>query len=137
MAPVATQPLYAPTSGFNTPDSQLDGPVHPASVHPTAARRPYSIVVHSDKTTYSDNFITSKYENRGANVVTSADGQVTIVPTVRSYEFKTARKVQKTGYVHILFTISFTLLTIESFYQFDDGRYGRQQWLYSLCHYSC
>lgn len=99
MAPVPTQPVYTPTSGFNTPESQLDGPAQPLPVHPTAARRPYSIVVNSDKTTYSDNFITAKYENRGANVVTSADGQVTIVPTVQSYEFRTARKVQKTGCV--------------------------------------
>ncbi|KAF8529858.1 Myo-inositol-1-phosphate synthase [Gautieria morchelliformis] len=97
MAPVATQPVYTPTSGFNTPDSQLDGPVAAAPIHPTAARRPYSIVVNSDKTTYSEQFITSKYENRGANVVTTADGEVTVVPTVQSYEFRTGRKVQKTG----------------------------------------
>ncbi|KAF8591061.1 Myo-inositol-1-phosphate synthase [Ramaria rubella] len=97
MAPVATNPVYTPTSGFNTPESQLDGPVHSPPIHPTAARRPYSIVVNSKNTTYSDNFITAKYENRGANVVTSADGQVNIVPTVKSYEFRTARNVQKTG----------------------------------------
>ena len=97
MSPIAT--VYTPTSGFNTPDSQLDGPVQPAPIHPTAVRRPYSIVVDSDKTIYSDNFITAKYENRGADVVTSADGQVTVVPTVQSYEFRTARKVQKTGCV--------------------------------------
>jgi len=97
MAPVATNPLYANTSGFNTPESQLDGPVPLAPTHPTAARRPYSIVVNSENTTYSENFITSKYENRGASVVMSADGQVQVVPTVKSYEFRTAKKVQKTG----------------------------------------
>ena len=98
MSPVAsTQPIYTPTSGFNTPESQLDGPVQSVPVHPTAARRPYGIVVNSDKTTYTEEFITAKYNNRGAEVVTSADGQITVVPTLKSYEFKTARKVQKTG----------------------------------------
>jgi myo-inositol-1-phosphate synthase len=99
MAPVATNPVYTPTSGFNTPESQLDGPIPSAPIHPTAARRPYSIVVNSENTTYSEQFITSKYENRGANVVTSADGQVNVVPTVKSYEFRTATQVQRTGCV--------------------------------------
>ena len=97
MAPVATNPVYSPTSGFNTPESQLDGPVPLAPTHPTAARRPYSIVVNSENTTYSDNFITAKYENRGASVVTCDNGQLNVVPTAKSYEFRTARTVQKTG----------------------------------------
>lgn len=94
MAPVATNPIYTPTSGFNTPDTQLDGPL---PVHPTAVRRPYSIVVNSEKTTYTNDFIISKYDNRGADVVSLADGQISITPNVKSYEFRTTRQVQKTG----------------------------------------
>ena len=65
-------------------------------VHPTAARRPQAIVVQSENTVYTDDFITSKYFNRGADV-TVANGQFTVVPTVQPYEFQTARKVAKTG----------------------------------------
>ncbi|KAF8525788.1 hypothetical protein BU17DRAFT_40963 [Hysterangium stoloniferum] len=94
---IHNNPVYTPTSGFNTPESQLDGPLASPPIHPTSARRPYSIVVNSENTTYTDEFINAKYENRGANVVTSADGQITVVPTVQSFEFRTTRKVQKTG----------------------------------------
>lgn len=98
MAPVATNPIYTPTSGSITPDTQLDGPL---PVHPTAVRRPYSIVVNSEKTTYTNDYIISKYDNRGADVVSLADGQISITPNVKSYEFRTARQVQKTGLMMI------------------------------------
>ena len=103
MSPVATnQPIYTPSNGTQSP---LDGPAHPAPVHPTAERRPYNIVVNSDKTSYSEEFITSKYDNRGADVVTSSDGKINIVPTLQSYEFRTALKVPKTGYVVLFFVL--------------------------------
>ena len=82
------------SSGRNTPDSQLESIV---PVHPTAARRPYGIQVASENTSYSDEFITSKYNDRGAAVETLPNGQVKVTPTVKSYEFRTQRRVPKTG----------------------------------------
>uniref|UniRef100_A0A0W0G8C0 Inositol-3-phosphate synthase n=1 Tax=Moniliophthora roreri TaxID=221103 RepID=A0A0W0G8C0_MONRR len=81
------------SSGYNTPDSQLEGVL---PVHPTSARRPHSIVVQSENTSYSDEYITSKFQNRGADV-TITNGQYIVNPTVQSYEFQTQRKVSKTG----------------------------------------
>ena len=86
------------SSGLNTPESELESLV---GVHPTAVRRDYSIGVQSDATSYSDEFITSKFTNRGADVVVS-NGQYIIKPTAKPYEFQTARKVAKTGYVFTL-----------------------------------
>ncbi|KAH8110511.1 Myo-inositol-1-phosphate synthase [Phellopilus nigrolimitatus] len=82
------------SSGRNTPESQLESIV---PVHPTAARRPYPIQVASENTSYSDEFITAKYHDRGASVETLPDGQLKVTPTVSAYEFKTQRKVPKTG----------------------------------------
>lgn len=87
-------PTYS--SGLNTPESELESLV---PVHPTAARRPYPIVVQSEQTSYSDEFITSKFTNRGADVAVSANGQFIVKPTAQPFEFQTARKVNKTGYV--------------------------------------
>ncbi|PSR77369.1 hypothetical protein PHLCEN_2v7934 [Hermanssonia centrifuga] len=81
------------SSGLNTPESELESLV---PVHPTSARRPYSLVVQSENTSYSDEYITSKFTNRGADVVVS-DGQFIVTPTSKPYEFQTARKVSKTG----------------------------------------
>lgn len=78
------------SSGYVTP---VDGVL---PVHPTAARRPYSLVVQSEKTSYSDEFITSTYNNRSAEV-TVVDGQFIINPTVQSFQFQTKRAVSKTG----------------------------------------
>ncbi|KAI0074837.1 Myo-inositol-1-phosphate synthase [Panus rudis PR-1116 ss-1] len=86
------------SSGLNTPESELESQV---PVHPTAARRPYPIVVQSENTSYSDEYITSKFVNRGANVVVSNDGQYLVQPTTKAYEFQTARKVSKTGLMMI------------------------------------
>jgi myo-inositol-1-phosphate synthase len=74
-------------------------------VHPTAVRRPHSIVVQSENTLYSEEHITAKYVNRGANVAVS-NGQFTVTPTFQSYEFQTKKTVSKTGYVFL-----FSLLT--------------------------
>ncbi|KAF8207629.1 hypothetical protein K438DRAFT_2013494 [Mycena galopus ATCC 62051] len=89
----------APTvsSGYNTPESELESLL---TIHPTAARRPHSIVVHSENTLYSEDHITSKYVNRGANVVVS-NGQFTVTPTFQSYEFQTKKVVSKTGLMMI------------------------------------
>ena len=50
-------PYNGNTSGLNTPESELESLV---GVHPTAARRPYPIVVQSESTSYSDEYITSR-----------------------------------------------------------------------------
>ena len=84
-------PAYS--SGLNTPESELESLV---PVHPTAARRPYPIVVQSENTSYSDEYITSKFTNRGAEVVVT-DGQYLVKPTTKPFEFQTVRKVSKTG----------------------------------------
>ena len=86
----------APTtsSGYTTPDGELESIVPP---HPTAARRLHSIVVQSENAKFCDDYITSKYTDRGADVVV-VDGQYIVRPTARSYEFQTERKVSKTGY---------------------------------------
>ncbi|KAL5531856.1 INO1_3 [Sanghuangporus sanghuang] len=82
------------SSGYNTPESQLETIVPP---HPTAARRPYQIEVASENTSYSDEFITAKFHDRGASVETLANGQLKVTPTVKEYEFQTQRRVPKTG----------------------------------------
>jgi myo-inositol-1-phosphate synthase len=82
------------SSGTNTPISEHEAL---ASVHPTAVRRPYPIVVQSEQTAYSDEHITAKFTNRGADVVVSQDGQYVVKPTAKSYELQTVRKVPKTG----------------------------------------
>ena len=90
------------SSGYNTPESELEGAL---PLHPTAARRPHAIMVQSENTSYSDDFITSKFVNRGADVTVS-DGQFVVAPTTKTYEFQTARKVAKTGYVASRFALA-------------------------------
>lgn len=79
------------SSGASTPSGY---------VHPTAARRPEAIVVHSENTVYSDEYITAKFTNRGASVSLS-NGQLLVTPTNDSYEFQTKRNVSKTGLLMI------------------------------------
>ncbi|KAF8434338.1 hypothetical protein L210DRAFT_3410661 [Boletus edulis BED1] len=88
---------YTPSSGYNTPDSQLESIV---PIHPTAVRRPEYIEVHSENTTYTDEHITAKYFYRGADVAIS-DGRFNVTPTVKQFEFQTTRKVAKTGLMMI------------------------------------
>lgn len=95
---MAPQTPTANTSGYNTPESELESIV---PVHPTAVRRPNYITVHSENTSYSDEHITAKYFYRGADVVVS-DGQFTVTPTVKPYEFQTVRNVGKTGCVFLV-----------------------------------
>jgi myo-inositol-1-phosphate synthase len=84
------------SSGLNTPNSELESVL---PVHPTAARRPYSIQVQSENTTYTDEHIFAKFNDRGASVELGSDGSYKVTPTVKSYEFRTETKVPKTGYV--------------------------------------
>jgi myo-inositol-1-phosphate synthase len=105
MAPVATTtstPVYNSgefSSGLNTPNSELESIV-PISVHPTAARRPYLLSVQSENTAYTDDHITASFVNRGADVTTTPNGQIVVVPTAKTYQFQTEKKVAKTGYVY-------------------------------------
>lgn len=94
MAPhavVTGSPAFPNGDGYNTPD---------VGVHPTAARRDVPIVVQSNTTSYTDSHITAQYEYRGAHVVQEA-GHIQVVPTSQTFEFKTERKVQKTGLMMI------------------------------------
>lgn len=92
MAPTAIHQAHH--TGYSTPSE-------PAPIHPTAARRTDPVIVESEVTSYSDTHITAKYEYKGAHVV-KEQGRIRVKPTVSQYEFQTARKVQKTGYVHRL-----------------------------------
>ncbi|KAJ8517002.1 hypothetical protein ONZ45_g5769 [Pleurotus djamor] len=92
MAPVSNK-----SSGLNTPESELEGIL---PVHPTATRRPYSLVVQSETTQYSDEYITSTFNNRGASVELTG-GQIVVTPTVQPFEFQTKRTVSKTGLMMI------------------------------------
>jgi myo-inositol-1-phosphate synthase len=87
------------SSGYSTPESELESVL---PVHPTAARRPYNLVVNSDKTQYTSDHITSTFVNRGAEV-TLVDGAVSVTPTATQYEFQTQRNVNRTGYVFLFF----------------------------------
>ena len=96
------------TSGYNTPDSELESIL---PIHPTAVRRPHAITVQSENTAYSDEHITAKFASRGSEVTVS-DGHFTIKPTVQKYEFQTKRAVSKTGSV-IFLLCSKLLLTYQ------------------------
>lgn len=87
---MAPQP---PSSGSITPNSEFESIL---PVHPTSARRPNYLTVQSENTTYTDEYITAKYINRGASVSVT-DGQFIVTPTAAPYEFQTVRKVGKTG----------------------------------------
>jgi len=93
-------PNTTPSSGNASPAlSALDMPLA-SVVHPTAARRPAdTITVQGENTIYSDEYITSKFHNRGADVVVQEGGRYVIKPTVTPFEFRTQRKIPKTGYV--------------------------------------
>ena len=101
---MAPQSPTAVSSGYNTPDSELESII---PVHPTSIRRPNYITVQSENTVYTDNYITAKYISRGADVLVS-DGQFTVTPTVKPFEFQTTRKVGKTGYVMQLRNVPFS-----------------------------
>lgn len=84
-------------SGYTTPDYELESVL---PVHPTAVRRPHAIVVQSENTSYTDEYITAKFTNRGSEV-TVTDGLFTVKPAVQEFEFQTQRAPSKTGLMMI------------------------------------
>lgn len=75
-------------SGYSTPAEP--------PIHPTAVRRTEPVIVESGATSYTEEHITAKYEYKGAHVV-KEHGRISVKPVGSQYEFRTARKVQKTG----------------------------------------
>ncbi|TFK45146.1 hypothetical protein BDQ12DRAFT_642364 [Crucibulum laeve] len=93
-----TTPIFSKgSSGYNTPESELESIL---PVHPTAVRRPHAITVQSENTAYTDEHITSKFFNRGAEVKLT-EGQYLVTPTVQEYQFQTKRAISKTGLLMI------------------------------------
>ncbi|WFD23339.1 inositol-3-phosphate synthase [Malassezia equina] len=91
MAPVANS---TPTNGAQPPA--------PHSVNPTAQRHEdvQTIRVASDRLSYSDEFMTAKYEYLNTHVERKASAQgeeLVATPYKQEFEFRTARKVPKTG----------------------------------------
>ena len=80
-------------SGYTTPDYELESML---PVHPTAVRRPSAIVVQSENTSYTDEYVTAKFTNRGSEV-TVLDGQFTVKPVAQEFEFQTKLAPSKTG----------------------------------------
>jgi myo-inositol-1-phosphate synthase len=103
----------APQVNGNYPDGDVPPvpEVTPAPVHPTAARRLVPVVVNSPTSHFSDECITSKYEYCGASVVSSL-GRIEVTPTVQNFEFRTDRKVSKTGCVESYCNIVTCLLVL-------------------------
>ena len=95
---MSSSPELLAASGLNTPQSEPE-----PFIHPTAARTDLPIRVESEKTTYTAEYITSTFDSRSQNVIN--DGTTYIVkPTRQTFEFRTARKIPRTGYV--LLTLS-------------------------------
>ena len=66
-------------------------------VDPTAARRnPDPIRVHSDNVAYTDEHITATYTHNRSEVSVE-NGIYNVTPQETTYEFRTERKVPKTG----------------------------------------
>jgi myo-inositol-1-phosphate synthase len=86
-----SSPELLAASGLNTPQSEPE-PI----IHPTAARMDHPILVESDKTAYTDEYITSTFDYRGQSV-TNDGNKYTVKPTLKTFEFRTARKVPRTG----------------------------------------
>jgi len=95
MSPDASS-FASSTHSSTTPQSQ-------ETCDPTSARRPVEpIQVHSDNLKYSEDELLAKYTFHSSNVKksTDANGQVKyeVKPVEKELEFKTLRKVPKTGY---------------------------------------
>lgn len=93
------------STGFSTPGS-VESVV---PVHPTSERRPHAITVQSENTSYTDEYITSKFVNRGS-AVQVVDGQYIVKPVAQEFLLQTQRKVSKTGYVVFFYPYPITLL---------------------------
>ena len=108
-------PNTTPSSGdVSREGSVLDAPLN-LPVHPTAARRPTdSITVQGPNTTYTEDHITSRFVNRGADVVVQQEGRFLVQPNQTAYDFRTTRKVPKTGWVPIYFIFAPTCLSTDA-----------------------
>ncbi|KAL9942002.1 Myo-inositol-1-phosphate synthase [Verticillium nonalfalfae] len=80
-------------SGSLHGDGQSNG--HQAAVAATATRELFT--VNSSNVTYTDNEILSKYTYRTTDVAKDESGKFVVTPVETVYEFKTERKVPKTG----------------------------------------
>lgn len=74
--------------------------------HPTAARSAFPAGIEVDlgqtNTRYTENEIRARFVDRGANVeLVREEGKIKVQRTEQAYEFKTQRKVAKTGSVHL------------------------------------
>jgi len=84
-------PTQTPTpvySGSQTPTT--------GDVHPTAARVEVPIMVESERTKYTEDFITSTFDYHN-QTVTNEGGVLKVRPTKKIFEFRTARKVPRMG----------------------------------------
>jgi myo-inositol-1-phosphate synthase len=114
MASQSSTPPVFEYSGINTPAD--------VEVHPTAARADVPIVVESARTVYTDEYITSTFDYHG-QTVTKDGGVLRVKPTKKVFEFRTERKVPKTGSViFVSIYIQYTNSNICFDSQFDDGR---------------
>ena len=104
---------YTSSSGAVTPEgSVLDAPLN-LPVHPTAARRvPDLITVQSPNTEYTEEYITSDFQNRGASVGVEQEGRFVVQPTVEPFQFRTARKVPRTGYARFYIVFLFCIADV-------------------------
>ncbi|KAI0302321.1 hypothetical protein B0F90DRAFT_1713916 [Multifurca ochricompacta] len=91
-------PNTTPSSGNASPTaSVLDAPLV-SPVHPTAARRPAdAITVQGENTLYTDEHITSKFYNRGADVVVQDGNRYLIKPAVTPFEFRLSARSLRLG----------------------------------------
>jgi len=91
---------------------QTDGHSESAAipiVDPTSAKRnPDVIRVHSANVSYTDQHITASYPHHFTEVSVE-DGIYNVTPKETTYEFRTERKVPKTGFVLLTFFCVFQL----------------------------
>lgn len=108
MSPVALADTVSNGNGYSHHNAaapnglDLNGPIEQQPVDPTAARRPVeSIEVESDNLTYSDDALLAQYTFHSTAVNKSVDenGQAKykVKPVEKHLEFRTERKVPKTG----------------------------------------
>lgn len=103
MAPIAIDTPTTTTNGSSRASRSapttagLYAPLKPQVVDPTAARRPAeAVTVNSPNLTYTDNEMIAKYIFHATEVVKDGD-RYKVKPVEKSFEFKTDRKVPKTG----------------------------------------
>jgi myo-inositol-1-phosphate synthase len=87
----------APHAEEHTGSTNGAGHANGHSVTSAQAPRQDSFTVNSPNVTYTDAEIKSKYTYRTTKIETGADGKFVATPTETLYDFKTDRKVPKTG----------------------------------------